>query len=392
MKTFGKKQLDMFLFIAAIVIFAFFIIARFFKTPIIQQRTDLNVSSRLAEIFGEDIAKNIINEYEAENPHMRIHLIDQTGEIFPDVVFFDDDLLSDLALQATSQQAAESQSMLASLDPYMYSGDQTESAQLALPLVAFVDLFFYNIDILAAAGRVRPPKTRAELLETAKAVAAAGKENIFPLALSLSADSTGGMSGALRRELYPWIWADGPEILDRGSLSRSSANTITFMNQLNREGLLAPGIFERTSLQNIEEFAEGKLAMMAASSMHIPYLQKKNINFNVTAFPSTAPGKNRLGISRIYTGISAASALQDEAWAFLNLIAGKTQLLAHALNAVPGIYPVNFPGDYIAENDLLSKAWEIFEAAEIVNIQTFSPAENEAARLVSERIFQVMGN
>lgn len=386
MKLLGKKQWDMFLFIAAIAIFAVFIICLFFRNPPVRRpaRTVLNVSSHFTELFGADIAKTVILEYEEQNPHMQVHLVNQGSvpetESAPDIIFFDDDTLSGLVKA----------SALASLDPYMYSGERNGTTQLALPLVSFVDLFFYNIDILAVSGRIRPPKTRAELHDTAKAVSA--QDGVFPLALGLGAGvSHNGMNQAVRRAIYPWIWADGPAILDRGSLSKAAANTIIFINQLNREGLLEPGIFEKTGSQYLGEFAEGKIAMIAASSRHLPYLRQQGINLGVTALPATAVGKNRLGLSRIYAGISANCALPDEAWAFLNLIAGKSQVLAQALGAVPGSYPANFPGEYIKEDELLSKAWEIFVAAEIAEFQTGTPEEEETARLILERINQVFG-
>jgi ABC-type glycerol-3-phosphate transport system substrate-binding protein len=74
-----------------------------------------------------------------------------------------------------------------------------------------------------------------------------------------------------------------------------------------------------------------------------------------------------LGLSGIYAGISGSCTQPDEAWAFLAFIAGKNQILARALDAVPGCFPSSFPADYIVNDPLYSKAWDIFEAAETVD-------------------------
>jgi ABC-type glycerol-3-phosphate transport system substrate-binding protein len=99
-----------------------------------------------------------------------------------------------------------------------------------------------------------------------------------------------------------------------------------------------------------------------------------------------ALGKNRLALSGIYAGISANCALPDEAWTFLAFIAGKRQVLARALGAVPGSYSGVFPGDYIAHDPLLSKAWEIFQAADIVAYHPTDPSQDETSRLIREKL------
>jgi len=374
MKFLNGKHWDIFLIIFAVIVLTVFIIGRFNKRPFVPEKTGINISSRFMEIFGEETAALITCEFEEQNPHMKINWIEKNDETEADIVFFDDNEFGNLKKEAA----------LSSLDPYMYSGDHSE-VQLALPLVSFMDLFYYNIDILSGAGRIRPPKTRAETLDTARAVNR--QKNAFPLALGFGeVNSEPRYYEQMRSDIFPWIWADGQEILNGNSLSLNSLNTITFFGQLYRDDLLAPGIFEKTGEQRIEEFAEGKIAMMAASSRYIQYLQKKEINFNITAIPANSTGKNRLGTTKIYAGISAQCLQPDNAWIFLNLIAGKNQILAQTLKAVPGSYPVSIPCDYIYEDEMLSKAWEIFEAAEIIEYNSANPDAEEISGLVWEKI------
>jgi len=129
---------------------------------------------------------------------------------------------------------------------------------------------------------------------------------------------------------------------------------------------------------------------LLGSARDIRYVRDNayGINFDITAVPATAPGRNRLGISGIYAGISSASTQPDRAWAFLVFIAGRSHLLAAATSAIPGSFFVTFPGRYIEENQMYSKAWDIFEAADIVEFQSDSPLEKEASRIIREMLAQ----
>jgi len=337
------------------------------------------VSPQFWAMFG-DIASSFIREFEGQNHGVRIMM---AGDENLDVVFFDD----------SNFAALVEASALASLSPYIYT--ETEEDQWALPLVSFVDLFFYNVDILQAAGNDRPPGTRAEFLAAARSVAetaAANQEEIFPFALGLSEMDPLG----IRRDFYPWVWAMGGEIHSGftadGALALTgpTTNTINFLAEMDREGLLAPGSFEKTGRERMGQFAEGKIAMLLASARYIPYVRDgaHGVNFDITAVPVTAPGRNRLGISGIYAGISSASTQTDRAWAFLVFIAGRSHLLASATSAIPGSFFVTFPSRYIEENPMYLKAWDIFEAADIVEFQSDNPLEKDISLIIREMLVQ----
>jgi multiple sugar transport system substrate-binding protein len=385
-------KIDIILFIAAVVVLAVALIGRGSGKPAESGRTEIYISAQCEYFFGRELTSALIQEFERQNPDLRILTVDGGA----DIVFFDDAGFAGL----TGTGADGDSPPLASLSSYILN--ETGEEQRAVPLVHFMDLFFYNIDLLTAADCIRPPKSRAEFLTAAKAVAglgmAAGNTGgpVYGLAPGLSREDP----TALRREIYPWIWADGGEVSTVSAdgktlLSKSATDTIAFFGQLNREGLLAPGTFEKTTAQRLEEFAEGKIAMMAASARDIPYLRRnaRDVNFGITAMPAaTAFSKNRLGLSGIYAGISGGSELQDEAWAFLAFVAGKRQSLYAALGAVPGIYPDVNHGEYLDEDPLLSKAWEIFEAADIVEYHPDRPGEEETGRMVWEKLAEALSD
>ena len=396
-KRFNFRPIDLLIILASIAVFIVLGANRSCgNTKSSPGRSELYVSPEITDLFEN--TESLFDEFERQHPHLRIRTTDRDRQA--DILFFTDSEIGGLLNNFA----------LASLDPYMRSETQKEAnrraARYVMPLVSFMDLFFYNIDILEAAGSVRPPKTRTEFLETAKAVAAL--KSFYPLAPGLkSNDSDLLLNRALRRDIYPWIWADSQEIITvsaggTASLSKSSANTIAFFGQLGREKLLAPDIFEKTAEDRLEEFAEGKIAMMIGSVRDIQYLRQREVYFGISTIPSSSVGKNRIGLSGIYAGISSECSLPDDAWAFLAFIAGKRQFMAQTLRAVPGGFPGEYSegdtitgdsiaGDYIAKDLLLSKAWEIFEAAEIANYFPGEENESAIALLVLEKLKEALG-
>jgi multiple sugar transport system substrate-binding protein len=369
------RRIDIILLVATVVVLVLVIINRPSKKVVVPQHIDeIAVSSKCEDYFGKKIVDALIQEFEEQHPNLRIQLTGQDTSVTADgvdIVFFDDNAFDE---------------------------PEQLSVHAVSPLVSFMDIFFYNIDILQAADCDRPPKTRAEFLTTARAVAkkyppVPWQETIFAFTLGLSDQA------ALRRDIYPWIWADGGEIYSPGTdgtvtLSRTALNTISFLGQMDREGLIAPQSFEKTGAQRLEEFAKGKVAMITASARSITFLRQNapNINFGITTVPATTLGRSRLGLSGIYAGVNYNSALPEEAGIFLDFIAGKSQILAEALGAVPGSFPSAFPGEYIVKDALYSKAWDIFEAAEIIGYPPGQSSEGEINRIIRERLLEAIKN
>ena len=388
-KYINNKRIDVFLLIVVIVVLATTAANQTVrKNSNLDKHIELVVSWQIVDLFGRDIISSLVQEFEEKNPGLRIRInsrTDQTGvradmvdantpDDIADILFFDDGEYSRLMID----------SALAPLASYIDNEEQSE--QWALQLVSFLDIFFYNIDILQEANSDRPPRTRTEFLNAARAVA---RQGIAPLALGLDLSDP----LALRRDIYPWIWAAGGELFnENGTLTRIAADSIDFISRLSSEGLLAPESLSKTGTQRIEEFAEGKIAMLAASSREIIFIQRTagDLNFGITAMPALVHGKNRLGLSGIYAGISGESALQDEAWAFLAFIAEKSQILAEELGAVPGVTPGLFPGDYIVKDTLYSKAWDIFEMAEIIEYHPVHSVPEEIERDIWERLTEAL--
>ena len=327
---------------------------------------ELNISIRCEEFFGAEITEQLLREFEEQNPNMRLRLlnnIDGFSEKEPDIFIFDDGDFNGLVAGGT----------LMALESYLQYGfpDFQVAGQFAIPLVSFMDLLFYNIELLQNAGFDRPPKTRDEF---------------FTYARTVSGDAVGAAIGlspkdrqALSRDIFSWIWAAGNDFWPEENSSQNTQTPvfdtrpiiadITFLGRLYREGVLAPMSFEATGDQRLEEFAQGKIAMMVASSRVIPALREKmgDDAFGITTIPgSDLAGKYSIGISSFYAGIGADSPYPDEAWAFLEFLAGQRALLCEELRAVPGVVSDLFPGDYVTGDPFYSKARDIFYSSEIV--------------------------
>jgi ABC-type glycerol-3-phosphate transport system substrate-binding protein len=360
------KWIDIFLVIGLIIVLVFVVVNRVLgkvNSSEIDIITNITISAQFEFFFGKDTVDALIQEFEDKYPDLRIQA---TGLEDVDIIFFDDSV---------------------------FDRPEQWTANTIVPLVSFVDLFFYNIDILKAANSDRPPKTRAEFFTTAKAVAdkyppQSLQEPVYAFALGLSPTDT----MALRRDFYPWVWADGGELYSSGAgtaaLSRTATNTISFLGRLDSEGLLAPQSFEKTGTQRLEEFARGEIAMMITSAQAIAYLRHnaRALNFDVSTIPATLPGKSRLGLSGIYAGINSNCSLPDDAGVFLAFIADKSQVLAEAIGAVPGSLSITFPGEYIVKDTLYSKAWDIFESADMVEYYHGQIPEEEIREKLAEVI------
>jgi ABC-type glycerol-3-phosphate transport system substrate-binding protein len=385
---FDAKKLDRFLFFAALAVLAIIAAGSFIPGIFAagnlaavgsSRRSDVYISRQGETLFGAEVMNALIREFEEQNPELRIRLEGddpKNRDNQAEIIFFDEGGYSALVREDA----------LHSLAPWISSEAGREAK--AVPLVSFMDVFLYNIELLQAAGLDRPPKTRIEFLEGARAVAKMNEGNAYGFALAFSeADPL-----AVRRDVFAWIWAAGgeirpPEAPDSSPvLSRTAAETIAFWGQLNREGLLAPGTFEKTGAERIEEFAQGKIAMLTASARHLPLL-KKNMGgiFDITVIPaSITAGKNSLGLSGIYAGISGDCANAEQAWQFIAFLAEQSGSLAAALQAVPGSPAGTFPG--LAENPALAKASAIFEASETVDSFAGHPFEPELEQFIRSEL------
>jgi multiple sugar transport system substrate-binding protein len=334
----------------------------------------------------------IIEEFEEAHPEIRVIL--SVSEIPAGAGGKEDILLFD----ETEFGALMRDGALASLDPWLPA--ETGNPQWAVPLVSFTDLLFYNVDLLAGAGFDRPPKNRDEFLRYGAAVASKNRGSRFGAALSLGAEDPLG----IRRDVFSWIRASGVSLITESRplfTGKETAQVLDFLGNLSRQGLLAPGVFAETGTQRIEEFGEGKIALMIGSSSAIPRLGEmmKEGSFGVGMIPGPPEGRAHTGkpvfsLHARYAAISAQCRRPDEAWAFLGFLMEKSSVLAAELRAVPGSGGPGFTAagvpSYIENDPLLSKAWDLYEAAEIVRDFEDLPEAEELEKALREELVPLL--
>jgi ABC-type glycerol-3-phosphate transport system substrate-binding protein len=368
------ERMDIFLLLAILVLLISPVVINFvLRLDSAIKVKDIYLSARFEEFFGKEITEKLTLDFMEQNPDLRVRLINpspssagaqnqksaQDKISVPDIIIFDEGAFSSLVDGEM-------------LKPFESDSEKGEG-QLAIPLVSFMDLLFYNIELLKAAGFDRPPKTREEFLAYAKTVSGGNSgilANAAGAAISLSPDD----AQALSRDIFSWIWAAGGDFWQEGENpiinNRSMVRDISFLGSLYREGALAPDIFETTGEKRLEEFARGKIAMMTASTRSIPALREKMGDgaFGVTNIPgSGSAGKYGAGLTGFYAGISVTCKYHDRAREFLLFLAEHRPLLCAELKAVPGDAAQLIPGEYMRDDPYYSKAREIFESSQIVS-------------------------
>jgi multiple sugar transport system substrate-binding protein len=276
------------------------------------------------------------------------------------------------------------------------------AGQWALPLVSAMDVLIYNIPLLKEAGFDRPPRTRSDLLRYAQAVKALDtpaenppvRPGRYGLALGLGPQDTRG----LNRDIYPWFRSAGLPLVQDGRPrfdNRRYTETLEFFFRLNQEELIAPGSFNATGADRVEDFIRGGVAMLIVSSRELRGIREKmgDTAVGITLIPQADDytGKPVLGLSTWYAAVGADSPHPGEARALLRHLGERSPFLAEALALVPGTGSYE---PYMALDPLLDKAWGMYEVAELVPdfLDLSPPAAAEepetALRRALERMFR----
>jgi len=199
------------------------------------------------------------------------------------------------------------------------------------PLISFVNVFYYNVEILKEAGFSHPPKNRSEFLNFARAVTS---EEEGRWALSMGRNSARGIYD----DVFPWIWAAGAELIKNGKPSlnsRSVTESLAFLASLESGGLIVPGGSLAAEEKKLEDFISGRAVFMIAPARDIKYLRERmgDDAFSVTSIPTqdNYAGKTYFASMEWALGINSESAHKEEAKLFAEFIAAKAQTLSEKL-------------------------------------------------------------
>ena len=259
-------------------------------------------------------------------------------------------------------------------------------------LISFTNPLYYNIALLQDAGFDRPPKSPAEMLACARALANADAGR-HALTMALGPENPLGVY----RDVFSWIQAFSPlTALDSPPdfSTRSIAGALNFLQELWQEGCLAPGTFTKTEAEKREDFIQGRAAMMIASVADIHLLRQRMDEgaFGITVIPgeSSFEGKPVLGLTGWSLGIPRSAARKEEARAFLSFLLERSPLIAEKAHAVPG--SLSRATDFSAAGPLYAKAYDMYAAGGTVQELQGQAGADHFEALVRKQLYALFEN
>lgn len=346
----------------------------------------------------------LMDKFEQENPGIKVKLIsgpysntrDQivtgaaTGTLC-DVVGLDGAWVNDLAKQGaiTDMNVLMAE---AGYDPSEIAATiSLDGKAYMFPVATFVYPIFMNVDLLEAAG-IEAPSTRSEFLEAARKLTDASK-NVYGWVLPLSLQSPNG----IQNDVMSWVWASGKSMMKDGQpdlTNEAVVGALNYIKGMYDEGLIAPGAFAKQEQDKVEEFVNGRVAMMVDTLAHINMIRERNpeLKFTVTAIPAEDgyDGPRGLPYAAWGIGVSDSSAHKAEAWKLVEFLMNSENnaRLASIANAFPG--NVNAKPDFVVSDELFGKGFEIFQQGFIANEFTGLPVAEELMRMFDEEMQKML--
>jgi len=339
--------------------------------------------------------RGIMDDFEAKNPGIKVTLVsgpyantrDQivvgaASKTLSDVVGLDGAWVNDLAKQGA----------IADLGPLIESTGFDVSQVAAVikvgdgsymfPVASFVYPVFVNLDLLKDAGIAAMPTNRTEFVDAARKMTDAAK-NQYGWVLPLSLQSPNGV----QNDVMSWVWASGKSMMKDGQPDLTNADVVgalEYIKGMYDEGLISPGAFAKQEQDKVEEFVNGRVAMMVDSLAHINLIRERNpdLNFGITAVPAEDgyTGKRGLPYASWGVGVSENSEHKEEAFKLVSYLMSTdvNAKLVSIANAFPG--NVNAKPDFVASDALFGKAFEIFQEGQLANEFVGLPVAEELMR------------
>ena len=385
---------------AILVVVASFV-ASFLAPAKATAQTTIEFIQWWAPELPEGSFRAIMDDFEAQNPGIKVKLIsgpyattrDQivtgaaTGTL-SDVVGLDGAWVNDLATQGA----------ITNLDPLMESASydssqvaaiiQVDGGSYMFPVASFIYPVFTNLDLLEAAGLEGLPQTRTEFFEAARKLTDESK-NQYGWVLPLSLQTPNGV----QNDVMSWAWASGKSMLMDGKPDLENADVISvlkFVQEMYDAGVISPGTFAKKEQDKVEEFVNGRVAMMVSSLAHINLIRQRNpdLKFTISALPPVAgyDGKQGLPYASWGIGISENTENKAEAWKLVEFLMSPeiNSRLVSIANAFPG--NVHAQPDFVKTDDLFGLAFEVFQAGYLANEFVGLPVAEELMRMFDEEI------
>lgn len=339
--------------------------------------------------------RGIMDDFEAQNPDIKVTLVsgpyantrDQivvgaASGTLSDVVGLDGAWVNDLAKQGA----------IAAMDDLMAASNfnadevaaiiEVDGGSYMFPVASFVYPVFINLDLLEEAGIDSMPTTRAEFVDAAKKLTDESK-NQYGWVLPLSLQAPNGV----QNDIMSWVWASGNSMLKDGQpdlTNEAVVDVLEFVQSMYDEGLISPGAFAKKEQDKVEEFVNGRVAMMVDSLAHINLIRERNpdLNFGIVAVPAVAgyDGPRGLPYASWGIGVSEHSEHKEEAFKLVSYLMSPevNAKLVSIANAFPG--NVKAKPDFVTSDELFATAFEIFQNGYLANEFVGLPVAEELMR------------
>lgn len=365
----------------------------------VAQDVTLEFQQWWAPELPEGSFRALMDEFEAANPGITVELLsgpysttrDQivagaaTGTM-ADVVGLDGAWVNDFVKQGALSDLSERMMEAGFDDSELAAQIQLDGSTWMIPVVNFIYPVFVNVDLLEAAG-VMPPSTRAEFAAAAAALTDPDN-NVYGWALPLSLEQPNGV----QNDVMSWVWASGGSMMKDGLPNLVGndllADTMEYIKGLYDAGVIAPGAFSMREQDKVEEFVNGRVAMVINTLAHFNLIRDRNpdLNFDITALPAVEgyDGPRGLPYATWGIGIGSNSEHQAEAWKLVEFLMSESanSKLSSIANAFPG--NVNSKPDFIETDPLFEKAFDVFQTGYLANEFTGLPVAEELMALFDE--------
>lgn len=343
----------------------------------------------------------LIDKFEEANPEITVDLVSgpyaSTKEqlfagaasgTMPDVVGLDGAWVNDFASQGVIADLTALMEEYDYDDSELASQIQVDGSTFMVPVVNFVYPMFTNDTLLAEAGVTAPPTTRTEFADAAAKVSALGGDaSGWVLPLSLEAPN------GVQNDVMSWVWASGGSMLADGQPDLTNADVtsaVDFIGGLWDDGVVASGSFTMKEQDKVEEFTNGRVGMMIDSLAHINLIRETNpdLKFSISALPAEDGYDGERGIPYASWGIGVAENSENKEAAFKLVEFLMSEETNSELSTMAKAFPGNSKSvpDFVADDELFQKAFEIYQAGYPANEFTGLPVAEELMRLLGEQL------
>ncbi len=345
--------------------------------------------------------RGLMDKFEAANPNIKVKLLsgpfastkEQTiagaaAGTMADVVGLDGAWVSDFVKQGAITDLSKLMKDAGYDESQLAAQIKVNGSTAMIPVVNFVYPLFTNDNLLSKAGVKAPPTNRTEFADAAKKISALGGD-VKGWALPLSQETPNG----IQNDVMSWNWASGGSMLKDGKPDLTNAGvkeTVEYVKSLVDAGVVAPGSLTMKEQDKVEEFTNGRVGMMIDSLAHVTLIRKSNpkLKFSISAIPAKDgyTGKRGIPYASWGVGISDKSEHKAEAWKLVDFLMNEATnaKLSSAANAFPG--NTKAVPDFVAKDNTLKAAFDIYKAGYPANEFTGLPVADELMRSFDEQL------